>query len=67
MELAESFLEKFDEDVPGFVNFFRNSDFSVKLDYSDSWDFIQKDCNSLKRHTNFGMLFEDCIDSGEFK
>lgn len=67
VELAESFLEKFDEDVTGFVNFFRNSDFSVKLDYSDSWDFIQKDCNSLKRHTNFGMLFEDCIDSGEFK
>lgn len=31
----------------------------VNCSYDDSWEFIQKDCNSLQRHTNLNLFLSD--------
>ena len=55
MEFAETYMDNID----GFVDFITKSDFSICSDYSASWKFIQKDCNSLKRYSNLGLLFSE--------
>ena len=52
------FAKKFHEKVPEFLDFISNSDFSVKLDYKESWKYIKKDLHSLERHTNLSLRFE---------
>lgn len=40
-----------------FVSFMKNSEFSLIAGYKESWDFIKKDENSLKRYSNLGLIF----------
>lgn len=62
-KLSKKFALRFDSDLPGFVRFISESDFAVKGGYRESWDYIrnsEKDTRSLERHTNIGLLFDDC-------
>lgn len=47
------------ENSNDFLNFIKNSDFSVVNGYKESWLFIQQSLNSLNRFTNLALCFED--------
>lgn len=61
IEYAEEFQERYIEDLEGFVNFICESDFTVKKEYKESWNFIKRDNNSIKRYTNFNIVLEDYL------
>ena len=54
-KLSYQFANKYN-DVQDFVNFIKNSSFSVNRKYKESWDFIKEDTNSLKRFSNLGLI-----------
>ncbi|WP_235986059.1 hypothetical protein [Clostridium vitabionis] len=54
---AIAFAKKYKDDVPGFIAYMTKSDFSVCEDYRKSWNYIQEDRHSLKRHSNLGIAF----------
>ena len=56
---ADSFNEKYREDVDAFIDFICNSDFSVQGSYEETWDYIKHGTNSLKRHTNLRLAIEE--------
>ena len=48
-----TFADRYGNDIPGFWNFFSKSDFSIMIEYKESWNFIRKDLHSLGRFSNF--------------
>jgi len=52
---ADKFEDKFAANPVGFVEFMNSPEFALIGDYKDTWDFIKKDTNSLKRYTNFNL------------
>ncbi len=54
-KLAFQFANKY-KNVLDFVDFIKNSSFSVNDEYKDSWRFIKEDTNSLKRFSNLGLI-----------
>ena len=54
---ALQFAKKYINDIPAFIDFVCNSDFSVKNDYLESWYFIKQNLHSLERHSNIGLCF----------
>lgn len=57
--MATDFARDYENNPEGFIEFFSNSSFSLTGEYSETWDFIRADFNSLKRYTNFNLLFGD--------
>lgn len=57
--LAEDFDDRFGEDAEAFKKFIGNSAFSVNGGYRQSWEFIQQGVESLLRHTNLGLCWQD--------
>ena len=55
--LATNFAKRYENNPDGFIEFFSESVFSIKNSYEESWEFIKLNSNSLKRYTNFGLLF----------
>lgn len=53
------FAKKYKDNIPGFLDFISNSDFSVIDGYKESWDFIKQDHHSLERFTNLGLCFKE--------
>lgn len=53
-EFAKRYKDKFEE----FFDFISKSDFSVDGNYKESWEFIQKDLNSLNRNSNLHLSFK---------
>lgn len=62
MEYAQRFQDRYFSDLEGFKNLICNGVFSVRMDYKDSWDFIKKDNNSIKRYINFNILLNDYLN-----
>ena len=59
-----AFAKKYRDDIPGFMKFISESDFSVAGSYPQSWQYIREGLRSLERHTNFGLCFhEETVDS----
>lgn len=56
-DLSYRFAKRYKDDIPGFLSFISESDFSVGDGYLSSWEFIAKGKNSLQRYTNFGLCF----------
>ena len=56
---SHAFVKKYRGNLPAFIEYISESDFSVQLDYKGSWDYIKEDLRSLERHTNLGLCFED--------
>lgn len=56
-KLAEKFQDEYYDRPEGFIKFIKNDKFAILGNYSDTWKFIKKDNNSLKRYTNFGLWF----------
>lgn len=55
--LSEDFSDKYIDYPAKFLEFISNSDFTVKNNYRESWEFIKKDNNSIKRFSNFHLFF----------
>ena len=60
---AYAFAMQYKENIPAFLQFLRESDFSVGGGYLESWKFIRQELHSLQRHTNLGLCFE-CTTPG---
>lgn len=65
---AYNFAKKYRKDVDAFLDFMCNSSFSVKGDFKESWEFIERDMHSIERYTNLPICLEkekkeerDCI------
>lgn len=56
---AHIFAKKYKNNLMRFLEFIFESEFSVKGTYKDTWRYIQKEVNSLNRHTNLQLCFED--------
>lgn len=57
-EDAFRFAEKYKENIPAFLQFISQSDFSVMGEYLESWQYIRQELHSLERHTNLGLCFD---------
>ena len=58
-QFSYRFAKKYKEDIPGFLSFVSESEFSVCNDYESSWEFIAEGSNSLNRFTNLGLCFRN--------
>lgn len=56
--LSDDFAEKYEGQVERFISFISNPEFAVSGTYQKTWDYIQKDRNSLNRHSNMHLLFD---------
>lgn len=52
---AYKFAKEYKDNVPGFLTYISESEFSVNMDYNESWNFIRQGLHSLERHTNLGL------------
>lgn len=60
---AYAFAKKYKDNVEEFEEFICNSPFSVNGDYKESWEYIEKDLNSVNRHTNLCICIEEELES----
>ncbi len=58
MEVAEKFADTYYGREHEFINFIRNDEFAVTGDFKETWSFIKKGNNSLRRYCNFHLFFE---------
>ncbi len=56
---AYRFAARYRGDIPGFMRFIADSDFTVRGDYNETWDYIARELHSLERHTNLGLCFPE--------
>ena len=56
-QYAVKFRKQFAEDYTSFIQLLKGVYPPVALDFSDSWDYIKHDFNSLKRFSNFYLFF----------
>lgn len=54
-DLADLFDKEYADKPEEFVRLMRESSFTVKGTYEETWDFIRLDRNSVKRYSNFGV------------
>jgi len=57
-EMSDDFADKYEGHAEDFVKFLEESKVEVPGSYQNTWDFIEKETNSLKRYSNMGLLFE---------
>lgn len=57
-EIADEFAEKYEGKVDEFIRFISDAELAVRGTYRQTWKFIEKDKNSLCRHTNMHLIFE---------
>ena len=57
--LAESFAEKYEDDLEGFLAFIRDESFALSMGYRESWDFVKRGVSSLGRFTNLNLFFSE--------
>lgn len=58
-DMAFDFAIKFQGREKDFITFVNDSIIKVPGTFQQTWSFIQKDNNSLHRHSNFHILFND--------
>ena len=56
---AYAFAKKYKNNVDAFMEFMCESDFSVKGEFKDSWEFIEMDMHSIKRYTNLPICLSE--------
>ena len=56
--LSDDFAEKYEGEVEAFIEFISDSNLAVMGTYKNTWKFIEKDMNSLHRHSNMHLIFK---------
>lgn len=57
-ELSDDFAEKYEGKYQEFIDFISDSEIAVPGTYKETWKFIEKDTNSLHRHSNMHLIFQ---------
>ena len=57
-ELSDEFAEKYEGKVQEFIDFISNESLAVQGTYKSTWKYIEKEKNSLQRHSNMHLIFE---------
>ncbi len=60
-QYAKRFESEYADQPSIFLDFLGNQQYSVGGDYQQTWDFIKLDTNSLHRHTNFHLYFNNLV------
>lgn len=55
--LSDEFAEKYEGKVLEFIEFISDKSFAVDGTYRETWKYIEKDMNSLQRHSNMHLIF----------
>ena len=55
--LSDDFADRYDGKAGEFIEFIFSSNIAVQGTYQKTWNYIEKDLNSLKRHTNMHLIF----------
>lgn len=58
---ANSFIKTYDGFEDKFLEFMLKSSFCINKSYTESWNFIKQDRNSLGRYTNFNLFLLDIL------
>ena len=56
--LSDDFADRYDGKIDEFIEFISALAVAVPGTYQKTWDYIEKDRNSLNRHTNMHLIFE---------
>ena len=56
--LSDDFAERYEGKVDEFIEFISDPILAVPGTYQKTWDYIEKDRNSLNRHSNMHLIFE---------
>ena len=56
---AEEFEEKYFDREHEFLDFIRSEQIAVQGNFQETWKYIKKDLNSLKRNSNLHLIFND--------
>jgi hypothetical protein len=56
---ADAFADRYSSNPSAFISLLSGNDFTVPGDYRDTWEFISQGTNSLNRHSNFHLLFQE--------
>lgn len=56
-EMADEFAEYYEGNIDKFIEFISDENVAVSGTYKQTWRFIEKDLNSLKRNTNMHLIF----------
>lgn len=59
LNYADNFADMYDSDPEKFITFLSSSVFTVPGEYMETWDFIMRSTNSLHRHCNFHLVFQN--------
>ncbi len=62
---AFAFAKRYMNDIPSFIKYICESEFSVLNSYPESWQYIREGLHSLERHTNFGLCFKTETNDSE--
>lgn len=55
--LSDDFADRYDGKIDEFIEFISAPTVAVSGTYQNTWDYIEKDKNSLNRHTNMHLIF----------
>lgn len=55
--LSDEFAEKYEGKILEFIEFISDKSFAVDGTYRETWKYIEKDMNSLQRHSNMHLIF----------
>jgi hypothetical protein len=56
--LSDDFADKYEGDLQGFIDFISDESMAVPGEYMQTWKYIEKEKNSLQRHSNMHLIFE---------
>lgn len=56
--LSDDFADRYDGKVDEFIEFISDSEVAVSGTYQKTWDYVEKDKNSLNRHSNMHLIFD---------
>ena len=56
--LSDDFADRYDGKADEFIEFISAPVIAVSGTYQKTWDYIERDTNSLNRHTNMQLIFE---------
>lgn len=60
---AYLFSTKYKNDLDGFVKYISDPAIAVAGDYKETWEYIRQGLNSLHRHTNLSLCFQNQLAS----
>ena len=55
--LSDEFAEKYEGKILEFIEFISDKSFAVDGTYRETLKYIEKDMNSLQRHSNMHLIF----------